>query len=129
MSKPINPLRATLAASLLGLAATAALADPGVVRINTPSGQVYADARGMALYVFDKDEPGKSNCDGDCAAKWPPLVAPAGSTATGAFAPITRSDGTMQWAMDGRPLYLWVKDTAPGQTTGDGVGGVWHVAK
>jgi predicted lipoprotein with Yx(FWY)xxD motif len=35
----------------------------------------------------------------------------------------------MQWAYNGRPLYLWQKDKKPGDVTGDGVGGVWHVAK
>ena len=129
MNRILHPTRTILAAATLGLAATAALADPGIVRVRTPGGEVYADSRGMTLYVFDKDEPGKSNCTGECAAKWPPLAAPAGSTAAGPFAPITRADGTLQWALDGRPLYLWVKDTAPGQMTGDGVGGVWHAAK
>ena len=41
---------------------------------------------------------------------------------------VQRKDGTMQWAYDGKPLYLWKKDTKPGDMTGDGVGGVWHVA-
>jgi predicted lipoprotein with Yx(FWY)xxD motif len=26
------------------------------------------------------------------------------------------------------PLYLWAKDKKPGDTTGDGVGNVWHTA-
>ena len=129
MNRTLHPTRAILAAAALALAATAALADPGIVRVRTPGGEVYANSRGMTLYVFDKDEPGKSNCTGECAANWPPLVAPAGSTAAGPFTPIARADGTLQWALDGRPLYLWVKDTAPGQMTGDGVGGVWHAAK
>ncbi|MCB1351011.1 MAG: hypothetical protein KDK11_21085, partial [Maritimibacter sp.] len=29
----------------------------------------------------------------------------------------------------GMPLYTWVNDTAPGDVTGDGVNGVWHLAK
>ncbi|HRO16216.1 MAG TPA: hypothetical protein PLL33_14495 [Paracoccus sp. (in: a-proteobacteria)] len=118
-----------MVAAALCLAATAALADPGIVRVRSPNGEVYADARGMTLYVFDKDSPGKSTCEGSCAANWPPLVAPAGSAAAGPFAPIQRSDGTMQWAMNGRPLYLWAKDAKPGDVTGDGVGGVWHAAR
>jgi predicted lipoprotein with Yx(FWY)xxD motif len=36
---------------------------------------VLADARGMTLYTYDKDEPGKSNCNGLCAHFWPPLRA------------------------------------------------------
>src|SRR5262249_491411 len=40
-------------------------------------GWTLADAKGMALYVFDGDEgaPGKSTCNGPCAKQWPPLVA------------------------------------------------------
>ncbi len=40
--------------------------------------QAYADAHGMTLYTFDKDDqPGKSACAGDCATAWPALAAPA----------------------------------------------------
>jgi len=42
---------------------------------------------------------------------------------------IERKDGSKQWAKDGKPLYFWVGDTEPGETNGDGVGGVWHVAR
>ena len=41
---------------------------------------------------------------------------------------VERKDGTKQWAYDGKPLYLWKDDKAPGDTTGDGVGEVWHTA-
>lgn len=130
MSIPHQPMRAALgAAALLAFCAGAAFANPGVVKVRTPGGEVYADANHMTLYVFDNDEPGVSNCDGECAVNWPPLAAPADAVATGDFAPIRRSDGTMQWALKGQPLYLWVKDQKPGDVTGDGVGGVWHVAR
>lgn len=122
--------RAAFALGLLALGAAPALAETGIGRVKTADGgEVYADAKGMTLYTFDKDSAGKSNCEGDCAAKWPPLMAPEGATAEGAFAPIARGDGSMQWAMDGKPLYLWAKDAAPGDATGDGVGGVWHAAR
>jgi len=42
---------------------------------------------------------------------------------------VTRDDGKKQWALKGMPLYYWVKDTKPGETTGEGVMGAWHVAK
>lgn len=42
---------------------------------------------------------------------------------------ITRDDGAKQWAYKGKPLYLWTKDTKPGDKTGDGVNGVWKIAK
>ena len=124
-----RPLRALLAAALFAALPLAAHADPGVVRVKDATGAHYADASGMTLYVFDKDAKGMSACTGACAAKWPPLTAAAGSSAAGDFAPIKRPDGSLQWALGGRPLYLWQGDTAPGETTGDGVGGVWHVAR
>ena len=40
-----------------------------------------------------------------------------------------RTDRTKQWTYDGKPLYLWIKDQKPGDMTGDGVKGVWHVVK
>jgi predicted lipoprotein with Yx(FWY)xxD motif len=87
------------------------------------------DAKGMTLYTFDKDTPGKSACNGPCAASWPPLMATATDKPTGDYTIVTRDDGAKQWAYKGQPLYLWVKDTKPGDKTGDGVNGVWKTAK
>ncbi|MFY0104123.1 hypothetical protein ABTP95_19980 [Acinetobacter baumannii] len=42
---------------------------------------------------------------------------------------MTRDDGKGQWAYKGHPLYRWSKDQKPGDTTGDGVIGAWHVAR
>jgi predicted lipoprotein with Yx(FWY)xxD motif len=85
-------------------------------------------ANGMTLYTFDKDSSGKSNCYGDCADSWPPYLAKSGAKAPAkGFTSIKRKDGSKQWAKDGQPLYFWVGDSAPGDTTGDGVGGVWHI--
>jgi predicted lipoprotein with Yx(FWY)xxD motif len=87
------------------------------------------DSKGMTLYTFDKDDAGASNCNGGCAQKWPPFMAKAGATAPAAgFTIITRDDGTTQWAKNGAPLYYWIGDKKAGDTTGDGVGGVWHTA-
>jgi predicted lipoprotein with Yx(FWY)xxD motif len=72
-----------------------------------------------------------SNCNGSCAKFWPPVKGPvtAMSGVTGKFATITRADGTMQETWNGRPLYTYVGDTAPGQANGNGKnlsGGIWH---
>lgn len=90
--------------------------------------EILTDANGMTLYTFDKDTAGVSNCYDDCAAKWPPAFAEANAAADGDFSIVDRKDGTKMWAYKGMPLYLWVKDTKPGDTSGDGVGGVWHTA-
>ena len=86
----------------------------------------------MTLYVFDKDVvgSGKSGCNGPCATNWPPLAAPSGAKPIADWSPVTRDDGSKQWAYKGRPLYTWAKDTKPGDTTGDGMASnAWHTAK
>lgn len=85
---------------------------------------VLADAAGRTLYTFDKDAPGKSNCSGGCLAAWPAFIAKAEAQASGDFGLIA---DTRQWTMNGKPLYYYVGDAKPGDRTGDGQGGVWHV--
>ena len=92
---------------------------------------VLTSAKGFTLYWFVPDTATKSNCNGACATYWPPVKGPAtaGPGVTGTLTTITRSDGSMQAAYDGHPLYTYVGDTAPGQAKGNGLnlsGGVWH---
>jgi len=101
---------------------------PGATR-QTRLGAVFTDANGMTLYTYDKDRPGKSNCTGLCAAFWPPVIAADAAKPPGGFATIARDDGTKQWAYHGKPLYGYINDAKAGDTSGDGVNGVWHVAK
>lgn len=109
--------------------ALAQTAQPAKVA-DTSKGKALVDPKGMTLYVFDKDAAGKSNCSGQCATNWPPLAAAADAKASGDWTVMTRDDGSKQWAYKGKPVYGWVKDSKPGDTTGDGfMNGVWHVAK
>ena len=101
----------------------------GAVKSTDIGGQmVLTDANGMTLYTFDKDTAGVTNCYDKCAENWPPLFAAADAQPEGDFTLVERTDGSKMWAYKGWPLYLWVKDTQPGDTTGDGVGEVWHTA-
>ena len=96
---------------------------------DTSKGKTLVDAKGMTLYTFDKDSGGKSACNGQCAANWLPLKAEAGAKASGDWTLVTRDDGSTQWAYKSKPLYTWIKDTKPGDVTGDGMlNGAWHVA-
>lgn len=90
---------------------------------------ILTNADGMSLYTFDPDTATTSACNGGCAKSWPPLAAGEGAHDAGDFTVITRDDGTTQWAYQGQPLYLWINDRKPGDTTGDGVGGKWHLAR
>lgn len=120
------------AAALTMLSVTSAFAVDfvgGAIKTMDIGGKaVLTDANGMTLYTFDKDTAGVSNCYDACADNWPPLFAAEGAAAEGDFTLVTRTDGKMMWAYEGLPLYLWVKDQKPGDTTGDGVGEVWHTA-
>ena len=90
---------------------------------------ILTDARGMTLYIWDKDSAGVSNCYDKCATAWPPLLVDAGTAVSGDFTLVDRKDSDKKIvAYKGLPLYLWIKDTKPGETTGDGVGGTWHTA-
>ncbi|WP_461104850.1 COG4315 family predicted lipoprotein [Tessaracoccus terricola] len=95
-------------------------------------GEILVDGDGMTLYLFTNDTRGSgaSTCEGQCLVNWPPLVGvpTAGEgvddSKLGSF---TKPDGTVQATYNGWPLYYWVQDTEPGQTTGQGVQGVWFV--
>jgi predicted lipoprotein with Yx(FWY)xxD motif len=92
---------------------------------------VLTNSAGMTLYTFDKDAAGsgKSTCNGPCATNWPPLLAAADARSSGDYTIITRDDGAKQWAYKGKPLYLWIKDSKPGDRTGDGFNNAWRLAR
>jgi predicted lipoprotein with Yx(FWY)xxD motif len=118
-----------IAYAVLFLTAASAFAAEPAKTMDTSAGKVYTDDKGMTLYIFDKDEANKSNCYGECAAAWPPLMAAADAQPEGEWTIVERTDGTRMWAYEGKPVYTYAKDTKPGDVTGDGVGGVWHVSK
>lgn len=123
-------MKLALTSAFAGLALLVACATPMGAPTKSASG-VLTNPAGMTLYTFDKDpaDASKSVCNGDCAAKWPPLVASSRDSAAAPYAIVTRDDGTRQWAYKGKPLYTWFKDQKPGDTTGDGVNNVWRVAR
>ncbi|OGB24486.1 MAG: hypothetical protein A3I66_10780 [Burkholderiales bacterium RIFCSPLOWO2_02_FULL_57_36] len=109
------------------LTACASMASPPAAVKETAG--ALTNANGMTLYTFDKDAAGKSACNGPCATNWPPLLASDSAQATGNYGIAVRDDSKKQWTYKGKPLYTWIKDQKPGDTTGDGVNNVWHTAK
>lgn len=114
--------KALLVTAALTLPTLAFAAEPAMMKDG-----MMVDHKGMTLYTFDKDSGGKSMCNDECAKNWPPMMAPAGAKAEGKWTVIKRDDGQMQYAYDGKPLYTFVKDKAPGDMTGDKMKDVWHV--
>ncbi len=105
---------------------------PHAIRLeNTKLGEVYETAAGMTVYEFKMDVPHshKSACNGECATLWPPVAAPAGFKPRGAWGMASRTGGETQLTYQGYPLYTWIKDKKPGDITGQGVRGIWRVAK
>jgi predicted lipoprotein with Yx(FWY)xxD motif len=123
---------------LIGLIATATLAacasmSGGAMAPYTKvSDGILVGSNNMTLYTFGKDTAGsgKSACNGPCAANWPPLLVDGNPAVSSDYSVITRDDGKKQLAYKGMPLYFWVKDTKPGDKTGDGfLNGAWKIVK
>ena len=91
-------------------------------------GDILVDADGRTLYVFTKDKGDQSACSGECAANWPALTGTA-TAGTGAQASMLsasmQANGESQVTYAGKPLYYFAADAKPGDTNGQGVGGVW----
>ena len=124
-------MKATLiGTAFLSLSLGAAHAFP-TIEVKSSIGSVLAsEASGMTLYTFRKDRRGRSNCTGSCAEVWPPYLVGTGTTVSDGFRVILRPDGVQQWATpSGMPLYFWAGDSAPGDASGDGVGGLWDAAR
>ena len=124
--------KATLPSAAAGPTSTGpAAAAATVLARPAKSGTVLTDRTGMTLYMFDKDAVGASTsaCAGACATRWPALTASGTPTAgPGVPGQLTVVGSGSQVAWNGKLLYLFSGDKAPGDTNGDGVGGVWHVA-
>lgn len=95
----------------------------------TSLGMALTDPKGMTLYTYKDDPDGDSICFKRCARKWPPMEAATTAKPTGRLSIIERKDGVRQYAFNGRALYRWVKDKAPGDTTGHNKGEVWFLAR
>jgi predicted lipoprotein with Yx(FWY)xxD motif len=96
-------------------------------------GKILTDSGGRTLYFFSNDADGASACTGDCLTTWPVFNSSTASLGTGLvaadFGSITRGDGSKQTTYKGWPLYYFDGDSKSGNVNGEGVGGIWFVAK
>jgi predicted lipoprotein with Yx(FWY)xxD motif len=119
---------------VLAAPALAQPADPLVKVATDPQlGKILVDSKGMTLYLYSRDEKGKSNCYNQCETNWPILRPPAAGAPTGApdiggmLGVIDRTDGTKQVTYNDIPLYYFARDEKPGDTKGQAVGGIWWI--
>lgn len=124
---------ATATATTGSTSSSGAVVKTATANVKGASKTILTDSKGMTLYYFANDKTNTSNCTGGCASTWPPLLA----TGSGAPTSATPLSGTLaafdganghQVEYNGHPLYTYGGDSAPGDTNGEGVSGVWFVA-
>ena len=101
--------------------------------VNGQSVTILTNAQGMTLYYFKPDTATTSACTGACASNWPPLVftisgSPASANALPGTLSVVADANGQQVEYNGHLLYRFSGDTAPGQTHGEGIKGIWFVA-
>jgi predicted lipoprotein with Yx(FWY)xxD motif len=95
-------------------------------------GSVLVGPTGNTLYIFTNDQPGVTNCTGDCLTNWPPLTVESedelvAGNLPGELGTIETADGSLQVTYNGWPLYYFAEDTARGDAMGQGRGERWWV--
>jgi predicted lipoprotein with Yx(FWY)xxD motif len=128
--------KAAVAVAAAGVLAASAAASAGTV-VNwrqTSIGNAITTSKGMTLYLFRADHGTTSVCYGSCATYWPPLLTTGKPSASGRvkvalLGTTKRKDGKLQVTYKGHPLYTYVADKTPGQTSGEGskaFGASWY---
>jgi predicted lipoprotein with Yx(FWY)xxD motif len=118
-----------------GNAPTPSAANSAIGVRNTPLGRVLVDAKGRTIYLFEADDPNKSNCSGACVSIWPPLTSGAKPKATGGalaakIGTISTSGGKSLVTYNDHSLYYYVGDQKAGDTKGQDLnqfGAGWYV--
>lgn len=99
----------------------------------TPTGEILIDAGGMVLYTYANDKAGMSECYDQCAVTWPPVYVDGEIKASSGIqhdiSTLTRIDGRKQVTYNGLPLYYYSGDKNPGDMNGDGINGLWALAR
>lgn len=96
---------------------------PGFNVLTTHGGRLVVNEQRFSLYTWDKDQPNKSNCTGDCARVWIPALAPASAQPLGEWTIIQRGPGVRQWAFRKKPVYTFSEDTGRASLAGSEVPG------
>lgn len=129
------PVFVTVVAALLATGPASAGGATVTVVQNETYGEYLADGDGMSLYLFEADEDGASTCYEACAQAWPPLTTegaprPGAGVDASLLGTVERRDGSLQVTYNDWPLYYFVRDERPGDTSGqdvEGFGAEWYL--
>lgn len=111
---------------------TNSTAPPTVTLSGEEPSAYLTDSEGMSLYLYLNDAQESSTCYDDCQANWKPLLVEGEPVAGPGVDPAllgtaAREDGSKQVTYNGWPLYTFVRDEAPGDMNGQGVGDLLYV--
>ncbi len=131
---PTTAATSTTAATPTPATNTDALIKTAQVTISGKQETVLTNAQGMTLYYLTTDSATKVTCTGGCAGTWPPVIftgsgVPTAATALPAKLTVFQNGNGNQVEYNGHPLYTYAGDSAAGQVTGEGVGGVWYAMR
>ena len=135
---PLTVVVAGCGAASAGHPASSASASAKHATVKTRHGKLgtfLVDGSGRTLYRFMHDTSARSTCSGACASNWPPLTSrekpeAEGKARASLLSRHKRAGGAKQVTYHGRPLYHFIGDSKPGQTTGENIdafGGRWFV--
>jgi predicted lipoprotein with Yx(FWY)xxD motif len=113
----------------------AAAANASISVKQTSVGTTLTDANGRVLYLFAPDKPNVSTLSAAGRSVWPPFTssrrpAAAGGAQANKVGAVSGPSRPAQVTYHGHPLYYFVGDRKPGQTSGQGLnefGGRWYV--
>jgi predicted lipoprotein with Yx(FWY)xxD motif len=92
-------------------------------------GTILVDSDGRTVYMFTRDSPDTSVCEGECLEFWPVVkgdIAAGDGVSADLLGTTKARDGSTQATYGDWPLYYYVQDSA-GDTSGQGVDGEWYV--
>src|SRR5690606_8468809 len=84
----------------------------------TSAGYILTRSDGLSLYARAE---GAAPCSTDCGSEWQPFYAPAVIRLAGSdtrWSTQTLPDGSLQWTHNGKLLYSYHRDRAPGDLYG-----------
>jgi predicted lipoprotein with Yx(FWY)xxD motif len=98
------------------------------VAVQETTTTVLTTAQARTLYYFTPDSAAQSACTRGCASAWPPLLYQgAGTPPAGAHLPgtlrVQQTGNGPRLEYNGHPLYIYSRDSAAGQASGQGIGG------
>ena len=132
----LTTMRSIVALTFMALSAGPVLAisatdvvpvDISMIQLEGGKGIAFQNTFAQPFYVYDRDAPGRSNCNDKCAETWIPVyTTDREAKDMGIWTVVSRFDGSKQWAYNGKPLYTFGYGEHPPATKKD-MGDQWHL--